>query len=187
MKRAVILHGTDNDPGILWNPWLKQELEKSGYQVFSPVLPNNHTPNREVYEKFLRGSGWDFSDNLIIGHSSGATTILNLLSSDWFPKVKTVVLVGTFLSLDLLEDVDWYEPGQFDGLFLDGYNPKNIARKADRFIFVHGSDDPYCDITLARKLCEELSGEFITIQNGHHLGGSSGVSELPQLLDRLVG
>ena len=73
MKRAVLLHGTDGEPNNHWFPWLQKQLKGMGYQIFAPLLPHNHTPNRFEYEEFLKKYGWDFTDNLIIGHSSGAT------------------------------------------------------------------------------------------------------------------
>lgn len=185
MKRAVILHGTDGNPIAHWQSWLRHELEKAGYEVFAPKLPNNHTPNREVYDKFLRNSGWDFTDNVVVGHSSGATTVLNLLSADWFPHVKAAVLVGTFLNEKLTQHTELNEPGQFANLFLPNYDPEVIKKKADVFYFVHGSDDPYCDINDARELCTKLDGTFITVENGHHLGDSVGMKELPQLKEQL--
>lgn len=184
-KKATIIHGTDSSPDDYWMPWLRNYLSSKGYDVFAPVLPENHTPNKNTYDAFLKASDWDFQDNILVGHSSGATTVLNLLSADWFPKVDQVILVGTFLSEDLLAGVSWYEKGQFDSLFLKEYNSNVIKQKAKKFIFVHGSDDPYCDIGLAKQLCMELDGTFITIQNGHHLAGKSGVTELPELLNEL--
>lgn len=184
-KRAVILHGTDGHPEEHWFPWLKSLLEQSGYEVYVPLLPGNHTPNRITYERFLQKSGWDYTDNLIVGHSSGATTALNLLSSDWFPDASTVILAGTFLNQKLTKDAEWVQPGQFDNLFLDNYDAPAIKKRANAFYFVHGSNDPYCDIDDARKLCKELNGTFIVIPNGHHLGSSSGLTELPELAKQL--
>lgn len=185
MKRAVILHGTDGTPDDNWQTWLKTQLEEAGYEVFAPQLPGCHKPNLKTYDKFLRESGWDFKDNVVIGHSSGATTVLNLLSAGWFPNIKAAVLAGTFLNEKLTKDADWVEPGQFANLFLDRYDPENLKQKSDKFYFIHGDNDPYCDIDDARKLCKEVGGTFITVKNGHHLGKSSGVSELPQLLAAL--
>lgn len=185
MKRAVLLHGTDGKPDDQWFPWLKTQLEASGYEVFSPLLPHNHTPNRNLYESYLKKSGWDFSDNIIVGHSSGATTALNLLLSDWFPRVKATVLVGTFLNEKLTKEADWFEEGQFKDLFLDDYRPKLLKNKSQHFYFVHGDNDPYCDIEDARKLCGDLDGEFIEIKDGQHLSNSSEITELPDLLAAL--
>lgn len=184
-KRALILHSTDSSPENDWLPWMRKQLEAAGYEVFAPLLPNNKVPNRHMYEKFLRDSGWDFSKNVIVGHSSGATTALNLLSSDWFPDASTVILAGTFLNQRLTKDADWVLPGQFDNLFLVNYDASAIKKRANSFYFVHGSNDPYCDIDDARKPCEDLNGTFIVVPGGHHLGSSSGLTELPQLEEKL--
>lgn len=187
IKRAVLLHGTDGNPDDLWFPWLRKQLENSGYQVFSPLLPDNHTPNRATYDDFLKSSGWDFNDDVVIGHSSGATTALNLLSADWFPKVRSTVLVGAFLNEHLLQvnAPEWYDQSQFTNLFSSDYDVDLLKEKGGKFYFVHGSDDPYCDIGDARKLCGKVGGVFIEIPDGGHLSGGWGVKEIPQLTDRL--
>lgn len=180
-KRATILHGTDNKLTDHWLPWARQLFVEAGYDVFMPLLPDNKFPNKDTYEKFLRESGWDFKDNVLVGYSSGATTALNLLMSGWFPQVEAVVLVGAFLNERLVKSAAWYVPGQFDHLFLPAYEPEIIKQKANRFYFVHGSDDPYCDINDAKQLCEALDGTFITIPNGKHLSASSGTTALPDM------
>ncbi len=185
MKRAVIFHGTDASPSDHWLSWMKSQFEASGYEVFAPELPNCHTPNHQTYEQFLRDSSWDFTNNVLVGHSSGATTILNLLSLEWLPRVKAAVLVGTFLNEKLTKNADWYDPGQFDELFLKSYNPELIRQKAGSFYFVHGDDDPYCEFGDAEILCEKLGGTFIVVAKGHHLGDSSGITELPELANIL--
>lgn len=186
MKKAVLLHGTDGTPTDHWFPWLKKELEESGYEVFAPTLPENHTPNRDVYEAFLKSCGWDFTDNLLIGHSSGTTTILNLLMADWFPTVKAAVMVGTFLNKKLTKSADWYEQGQFDNLFVQNFDIEKIKSKCPEFIFVHGDNDHACDYNDAKEFCGKLDGDFITIKNGSHLSGSSGITEIPEITEKLT-
>lgn len=180
MKKAVILHGTDGSPEANWLPWAKKQLGEHGYDVWVPLLPENHTPNRETYEKFFEKSGWDFTDNLLIGHSSGATSVLNLLQTDWFPVANTAILVGAFLNEKLLKGVSWYEPGQFDNLFPHKFDTELIKYNAKYLYFIHGDDDPYCDSNDARMLSEEVSGKFITVPGGKHL--SSNRTELPEIV-----
>lgn len=186
MKKAVLLHGTDGSPNDHWFPWLRKDLEKRGYDVFAPELPENHTPNRDVYEAFLKQSEWDFTDNLLIGHSSGTTTILNLLMADWFPQVRSSVLVGTFLNEDLLDGQEWYEPGQFDNLFVQEFDVEKIKSKCSEFIFVHGDNDHACSYDDAKEFCEQIGGDFITIKNGGHLSGGSGITEIPEIIEKLT-
>jgi Predicted esterase of the alpha/beta hydrolase fold len=185
MKKAALFHGTDGTPHDHWFPWLSAELKQYGYQVFAPELPENHTPNRDIYEAFLKKSGWDFADNVLFGHSSGTTTILNLLMANWFPNIKAAVLVGTFLNEKLTAAADWYEPGQFDGLFVQEFDTEKIKSKCPKFIFVHGDNDYACDYNDAKDFCSKLGGSFITIQNGRHLSSSSGITELPQIINEM--
>lgn len=182
MKKAVILHGTDGSPSENWFSWLKGELEKDGFRVFLPELPNNHTPNRKVYNDFLIASGWDFANNLVIGHSSGAVSILNMLSDNRFPRIKTAVLVGAWAHM---KDTD-LDRDQFKDLFpAPNFDFAIIKQKAERFIFIHSVDDPYCPIDQARYLCDELGGTFYQFEGMKHF--STGLDErfkvFPGLLD----
>src|SRR4051812_47230848 len=101
MKRALLIHGTDGNPNGNWFPWLKQKLEEKGYEVWVPLLPENHTLNRLIYNDFLLGSGHDFTDNIVVGHSSGAVSVLNLLMDERCPHIRLGVLVGAWASNDI--------------------------------------------------------------------------------------
>ncbi len=180
MKRAVILHGTDGAPEHNWFPWMKKWLEGRGYEVWVPELPNNHTPNRKVYNDFLLKAGWDFSDNLVIGHSSGAVTVLNLLMDERCPHIKTGVMVGAWAHMEE-SDLD---KDQFKDLFPPGgFDFDTIKSKADNLLFLHGDDDPFCPLAQAKWLAEQTSSEIIMVPEGHHLG--SKFTELPVLTKAL--
>lgn len=185
-KRAVILHGTDGSPTRLaWQVWLKEQLEANGYEVYFPQLPECHTPNLATYDRFLKDSGWDFADNIVISHSSGATTALHLLQQDWFPHVRATVLVGTFLNERLMDAASWYVKGQFDHLFVDELSVDTIKARSTSFYFVHGDDDPYCDYGEAGQLCKRLGGEFITLHGAGHIGKSANIQSIPSLMKAL--
>ncbi len=180
MKRAVILHGTDGKPDSNWFMWCKAELEKAGYEVWIPELPNNHTPNRQVYNDFLLDRGWDFNSNLIIGHSSGAVSVLNLLMDGRCPRIKAACMVGVWANNEGTE----LDKEQFKYLFpAKGFDFELIKSKTDNFIYVHGSDDPFCPIDQAKWLSSQTGGEFVTVPNGHHLGSVR--TQLPELIEAL--
>lgn len=181
MKRAVILHGTDGAPEENWFPWLKGELEQRGYEVWVPHMPNNHTPNRQVYNNFLFNSDWDFTDNLVFGHSSGAVSVLNLLQDERCPHIKTGVLVGSWARMD---DTD-LDREQFKDLFPpDGFDFEKIKRKTDKLFFLHGDNDPYCPLEQAKWLADQTGSEIIVIPDGQHLG--SKYPQFPQLIEELT-
>ena len=180
MKRAVILHGTDGVPDESWRPWLWGKLEGEGYEVWIPALPGNHTPNREVYGDFLFGQSWDFTDNLVIGHSSGAVEVLNLLMDERCPKVKMGVMVGAWAG-GVPNGYD-KDTKDFDNLFPpEGFDFERIKSKAEKFAFLHGDNDPYCPLEQAKFLAEKLDASLTVVPNGGHLGMQ--FTELPVLWD----
>ena len=186
-KRALFLHGTNGSPSDHWWPWLHREFEKSGYEVWAPLLPDNNRPDEQTYWDFLTGSQWDFADNALVGHSSGATSVLSLLARPTFPKAKAAVLVGVFLNEDLTsKSPDFEQAGQFAGLFPSaGFDWEAIEQKAEKFYFVHGDNDPYCAYDDAVEAAQTLGGELITLPGAGHISESPVVTELPQLADVL--
>ena len=80
MKNAIIIHGNDNTPEGNWFRWLEAELQKIGYEVWLPQMPDSHLPNADRYNKLLLSHDFNFnSESILIGHSSGAVAILHLL------------------------------------------------------------------------------------------------------------
>jgi serine hydrolase len=187
MKRAVILHGTDGTPESNWFPWLKAKLEAEGYQVWVPQLPENHTPNRELWDDRILGSR-DMSDTIIVGHSSGAVEVLNLLMNPRCPHIRLGVMVGAWSGLDMPADYQervgaaGMQEEQFMHLFPpEGFDFELIKSKADRLAFLHGSDDPFCPLEQAKYLASELDASITVVPNGHHLGAK--FTELPAVWD----
>ena len=99
--------------------------------------------------------------------------------------MRATILVGTFLNERLVKAAEWYEPGQFDALFVDELDVETIKQKSDRFYFVHGDNDPYCDYGEAKELCTMLDGIFITMKGAGHIGSSANILELPELVVEL--
>lgn len=181
MRKAVILHGTNGSPHENWFPWLKKELKAKGYQVWVPDLPGKNRPNGQIYNDFLLNADWDFTHNLVIGHSSGAVSVLNLLMDGRFPKIKTAVMVSAWhdsakatlryggLSSELFKDLFPKEGFDFD----------LINQKTDNALFVHSDNDPYCPLDQAEWLAKQMKCDLVTIHDGDHLG--SKFPEFPQL------
>ena len=94
MKNALILHGTGGDSKENWFQWLKKELESKGYKVWVPDLPGADKPNIRNYNQYLLDN-WSFDDETVmVGHSSGAVSILGLLNI--FPKDKNLFQIIFF-------------------------------------------------------------------------------------------
>lgn len=181
MKNALILHGTDGYPTENWFDWLRVQLEKRGWKVWLPQLPDCDRPNIKKYNKFLLiDHNWELNEkSIIVGHSSGSVAILGLLQS--LPKnkkVDTCYLIGSFknnLNWDALND-----------LFLEPFDFDFIKSKANKFVFIHSDNDPYCPLEHAYYLSEKVNGKLIVIPKQFHFSiGTAGVKykEFPELLE----
>lgn len=180
MKQALILHGTDASPSSNWFTWLKEQLEQDGYKVWLPQLPNSDKPSTKTYNEFLLFNP-DFAftnDTIVIGHSSGAVEVLSLLQH--LPEGKKVG--SCFLVSVFRDDLGW---DALKGLFAEPFDFEVIKKKADKFVFLHSDNDPYCPIGHAKYLAEQVGGELIVKSGQGHFNTeiSEQYKAFPELLE----
>ena len=69
MKRAFIIHGWDSRPNEGCFPWLKEELQKKGFDVYAPAMPEPLRPEIDVWVTFLgQQIGVPSEETFLIGH-----------------------------------------------------------------------------------------------------------------------
>jgi uncharacterized protein len=179
MKNAVILHGLGNNSQGNWFPWLKDELEKKGWKVWVPNLPNPEKPNILKSIEYLLGN-WEFDkDSVVIGHSAGAVTALGLLQH--LPE-EVVIAQAIFVSA-FRNDLGWEE---LTDLFLDPFDFEKIKRHAKERIFLHSDNDPYIPLEQADYLAKQVDGKLIVKEGQGHFNinkSGSHYKEFPFLLD----
>lgn len=210
MKNALLLHGTGDSPESHWYPWLKSELEKRGWKVVAPALPDSAHPDAARWNAAALASGWKpDGDSVVIGHSAGAVEILRLLPE--LPegtRIKAAVLVSAFdedLSRHLVRNLfavpfAWKMlpiqvgfsyllmrgTASLSGMFRTPFDFDAIRKHAERFVFVHADDDPYCPLPGAKYLSEKLGGEFVLLRGGKHFSVSTAgerARRFPELLE----
>lgn len=165
MKNVLILHGAGNNSQGNWFPWLKTELEKKGYHVWVPDLPNSNNPvKKDWLETILSNSDWKFGkDSIIIGHSSGATLILRILER--LPeniKIDKAILVACPVDKGKIEKYWIYK----EDVTKDPFNWGKIKKSCNEFVFIASDNDPYdCGERHAKVMHQNLGGKLI-IKNG---------------------
>jgi leucyl-tRNA synthetase len=79
-QKVLLIHGFEASGEYAWFPWMKTELEKQGFEVFAPTLPDSKKPSLDAWVSALLEITKDFGeDDIIIGHSLGAQTAMHLL------------------------------------------------------------------------------------------------------------
>ena len=77
----IIIHGFNSSSKRGFKPWLKDELEKRGYRVWNPDLPNASEPQVAEQVQFILDNA-PFSidkDTIVVGHSLGGAVVYKLL------------------------------------------------------------------------------------------------------------
>ncbi|OGI69581.1 hypothetical protein A2824_02775 [Candidatus Nomurabacteria bacterium RIFCSPHIGHO2_01_FULL_42_16] len=182
-KRVYIIHGWGFKPKQNWYPWLKEKLEKEGFEVFAPQMPDSDEPKIEAWVDRLEGIvGKPDEQTYFAGHSIGCQTILRYLEKQ-DQKVGGVVCVAGWFNLAGLEEegeevVDiarpWIETP------IDFGKVKHIAPKIKVIL---SDNDPYGFVEENKKIFEEKLGAKVTIlKNKGHFTEVDGIIEFPEVL-----
>lgn len=90
----LILHGYTGRADKNFIPWIKEELERKGYNVQTPQLPNTDNPTEEEQVGYILENCHIDKDTIIVGHSLGAIVAMKLLMRINSP-VRGLVLVAS--------------------------------------------------------------------------------------------
>ena len=165
MKRAIIVHCWSGIPDYCWYPQTKRELEKEGFNVQVPEMPETDAPEFSRWLKTLQDAA-DAPDKelYLIGHSLGCVTIMRYLEA--LPKgakVGGVVFVAGFT-----DDLGYKELKSFFETPLD---LKRIKLRAGYFVDIYSDNDPYVPIKHAEVLQEKLGAALIFKPGLKHFSG----------------
>lgn len=185
-KRVIIVHGWDGYPEEGWFPWLKRELERKGFEVHVPQMPDADAPNIDKWVRHLSGIV-DIHNNqtFFVGHSIGCQAILRYLETlPLDAKIGGVVLVAGFFTLTNMEDdavraiaEPWlHRPIDY----------QRILSVCDRMTAIFSDDDMYVPLENAEFFEKRLHPKIIIQKNQGHFSGSNGIEELPIVLTELL-
>ena len=186
MKKAFLIHGWGGSPEEGWRPWLKEKLEKKGFEVYIPSMPDTNHPKMDAWLKRLSDTvGIPDRDCYFVGHSLGCITILRYLERlKENQKIKGVVLVAGFSDIKITVGKD-ETTDEISTFFKTKLDFEKIKKHCDRFIAIHSDNDPYVPIKYATIFKEKLNAEIVINKNMKHFSGDEGVKELPAILEAM--
>ena len=191
-NRVFIVHGWGGYPEEGWFPWLKRELSAGGGssfggEVFVPQLPDADNPR--IYNwvpKLAEVVGTPDEQTYLVGHSMGCQTIARYLEG--LPEgVKVggaVFVAGFFKRLTGLEgDASVQET---DRHWLTA--PLDLAKVKSHLlksVAIFSDDDPWVPLDNQDDFRDKLGSEIIIEHGMGHFSGSTGMTELPVVLEKL--
>lgn len=181
MEKALIFHGTGASPEDHWFPWIKQKLEHEGIEVYAPDFPTPEGQTLENWETVLLEEDVEIDDDtVLIGHSTGAVFILDLLN-DWDIKVEASFLISGFYGP--LND-ERFDPlnESFAEREFDFQEIREASGEIHQF---HSASDPYVPMEKAEELAAELNSSLHPISEAGHFNTEAGYTDFPRLWSML--
>jgi len=186
-KRIVyIIHQWWSSPTKDWYPWLKKELEKRGFKVFVPKMPETSKPKINTWvSKLCKLAKETDKNTYFVGHSIGAQAIMRYLEK--LPKNKRVggvVSVAGWFKLTNLEP----EEKSIAKLWLETLlNFKKIKNTGNKFVAIFSDNDLFVPFAQNSKVFKQKLGAKIILEHKKgHFSGSDRVKKLPIVLRELL-
>lgn len=167
MKRVIIVHGWSGSPDTNWLPWLKAELEKKGYAVIVPAMPDTDNPMIDTWVPYLATVvGTPDADTFFIGHSIGCQTILRYLETI-DAQVGGALFVAGWFNLENLkskEDDDIARPWIETPL-----NSEKIKSVLPHATLVISDNDPFGAFEENKQKFADISARVVVMPNAGHI------------------
>jgi len=183
MRRVFIIHGWGGYPEEGWFPWLKKELEKKGFKVIIPSMPNASSPKISLWVNYLlKTIGTPDKETFFVGHSIGCQAILRYLERINTEVGGCILVAGWFkiTNLDKEEEIiakPWLETK---------INFLKVKNKSKKFLAVFSDNDKYVPLENKKLFEENLNATVVVEHNKGHFGGSDNIKELPVVYEELI-
>lgn len=182
MKNVVILHGTGETPNYMWLPWVKKELEKKGYSVAIPQLPDTDHPTLENWLPAALKETYT-EETILIGHSAGGPLQLSVLENINV-RIKQAILVAGYARPK-------GDDPQPEAILQEKYDWDKISNHVDDIIFINSDNDPWgCNDVEGRYMLDKVGkGKLIIPKGEAHMGSehfNQIYNEFPFLI-KLIG
>lgn len=182
---VLLLHGYTATPDRHWLPWLGKQLREHGFAVESPALPSPDEPQRDKWVKEVEQFVATASKPIIlVGHSLGATTILRYLEKKPIKPIRAAMLVAAPTNVSIQQEK---HPGILHFLGPDPFDFDSIKANAEIIEAFVSLDDDSVPAVEGEPLRDLLKASYHVFQDKGHFRDRDGVTEFPELLERILG
>jgi predicted alpha/beta hydrolase family esterase len=166
-KRVFIIHGWGGYPDQGWLSDLKLKLQKKGFLVYSPAMPDTHEPDIKKWTAHLGNlANQPEITDCFVGYSLGSQAIMRYLETvPENKKVGKVIFIAGFLRL---MNLDKEEEKFLSAWLKEPIDLDKVKKHCDKFTAIFSNNDPIVPLSDKDELEEKLGAKII-IENrmGH--------------------
>lgn len=181
MKKVFLMHGMSCGLDECFGLKLKEELKKLGYKIYEPKFPlapnitiDNWTQEMDKFKQFIG------KDDIFVCHSLSTNFILKYFARNNLQCKALIAVAGGLITGfgDVQKGFEYLWPlvPTVDEI---EYCAKNIEKKFNVF----NKDDHIWKQSEIARYTEVLGAKGIELEYGGHFGRSSGVKEIPELIE----
>jgi len=190
MAKVIIVHGWAGSPKEAMHAWMKAELEKKGFEVIVPKMPDSETPKIEKWVPFLQKTvGKPDENTYFIGHSIGCQTVMRYLETlDPSIEIGGAVFIAPWMKLD---ENAIKEEGEESVKIVKPWvetpiNFSKIKKHTNNFLCIFSNNDLYVPFKDSEIFKEKLGAKIIVERNKGHFTETDGVKENKAAVDGLL-
>lgn len=164
MKKVILLHWTSWNGENFWFPYIKNSLDKSKFEVFTPNLPNSDNPEYIEQRDFVLNNFKVDENTILVWHSAWCPLILSILEKINI-QIEKAILVAWF-SRPLWEEKE--------AILQYGYKWEKIKNNSKHFIFINSLNDPWwCNEKEGKYMFDKLWWDLIIREKEGHMWSQS--------------
>ena len=185
-KRVYVIHGWGDSPASNWIPCLKEELERKGFSVTAPDMPDTNNPSIYVWPNFISSLVVDPDrSTFLIGHSMGCQAIVRYLSN---LKENAVIGGSVFVApvnrqITNLSDEEkiiakpWLETP---------INWNDASKHIMKSVVIYSDNDVFIPVREAQDFAKNIQAKSIMEEGKGHFSDANDVTQLPVALREIL-
>lgn len=183
MKNVVYFHGIHGDTTKSVAPYIAKELKKMNIPMVYPTFFDKGCAYYEYFEKVankLIEEGLITDETIIISHSIGNPLSVRFLAENNLKPFAYISLAGWAEKFDVSDAIkDETYTAIPDKKYLT-YIKENVKNRLSIY-----SNDDKVPFEVLENFSKDIDSKFIYIPDKKHFGTTSGVQELPELIEIL--
>ncbi len=188
-KNCVMIHGCPKDEKSLihveedtnkhWVPWIRKELNKMGFHVLNPLMPEAWHPNYEKWKAVMDTLPID-ENSVLVGHSCGGAFLVRWLSENK-KHIRKLILVAA--AKTIADDAS-----EEKKLFFDFSVDPLLKNRIQETVVLIGTQDKERHRQNAILYAEALNGRLVQLSNRGHFSSADMVktNAFPELLEEIL-
>ena len=181
LMKVFIIHGYQSSPEQHWFLWLATKIEQMGSQCEIVHLQGSDQPDFATWRQNLEAQVHPLNEQtIIVAHSLGCISVLDYLSEALNGRlIKAIFMVAGFNEkLTALPELNQFVQ---QAKLNDALLRFRIQQRYSLF----SCNDPFVPAPLSIRFGQLLNAQMIEVKKAGHFMQSDGLSEFPQLWEKL--